>query len=237
MVEISQKKIVDLLKPVRQMCLSDADLLLPEKLSILREKQLTDGVLQTWILDQLMIHFSDKTAEIVRVHMPKIDCSTVGLVSWDSLRIEGNNRFRFLLTVDEKNFSIGGEFRLFQMIPTLNRSTLVNQKIEASDLEVKKKDVTFLNNYIKKVEDLIGRTLNVSLMAGEPIQMRHLKEEKFVEKGQMVQIQYKTESFVVSAIGIAEQSGTFGDFVKIKNPDSQKVLSAIVSGKGLVEVQ
>lgn len=236
-IELTQERLVDLLKKSRSQCLSEVELIIPSRVTFSREKVLNQETVTPWIDEQFKNSFADKTHELIRFQVPKIDCEKTNVVKWGSFRIEGLNQFRMLVTADDKNFAVGGDFRLFQQLPVLVRPFLPNQRIEAKDLQLVKKDVTFNQSFISKIDDLVGRTLTFPLGAGEAVQYRQIKEEKMIEKGQIVQIQYKSESFVLSATGVAEQSGTIGDNVKIKNLESQKIFSAVVLGKGVVEVQ
>lgn len=236
-IVLSQEDLVSRLKKSRHQCLSEVEFRLPEKVVFNREMTLTQELIMPWLEHQLRAQFNDKTYELIRFQIPKVDCSKVSRLSWGSFRIEGKNQLRLLLVVDEKNYALNGEIRFFQQVPVAVRQLMANEKIEARDLELHKKDVTFAPGYIAKIEDLVGRTASYPILAGEPIQGRQLKEEKLVEKGQIVQMQFKGENFLLSATGVAEQNGTLGDLVKIKNTESQKVISAVVQGKGLVEVQ
>jgi flagella basal body P-ring formation protein FlgA len=138
---------------------------------------------------------------------------------------------------DEKNYGVTGEFRVFQKIPVVLRNYGLNEKLDVHDLELRKKEITFSPGYVSKIDDLAGRTLSYPVSQGEPVQIRHKKPENTVEKGQIIQVQYQGNNFVVTSSAVAEQSGSVGDYVKIKNLDSQKTLSGVVLGKGLVEVQ
>lgn len=87
------------------------------------------------------------------------------------------------------------------------------------------------------MDELIGRLLNAPIPQGDPIPVRVLKQINYVEKGQVIQAQFRGENFLVTSAVMAEQNGLLGDLVKVKNVESQKIFSGLVLGKGLVEVQ
>lgn len=236
-IELTQERIVDLLKKSRSLCLSEVELRIPSRITFTREKFLTPETTFPWLEQQFKSQFEDKIHEIVRLQIPKLECEKNNSVKWGSFRVDGINQFRMLITADDKNFNVNGEFRLFQELPVLSRPLMANQRIDSKDLVLAKKDVTLNQGFVPKVEEIIGRTLTFPIAAGEPVQYRQLKKESLVEKGQVVQVHYKSDSFLLSATGVAEQNGSIGDNIKIKNMETQKTFSGVISGKGLVEVQ
>jgi flagella basal body P-ring formation protein FlgA len=234
---LRRSRLVELLKKARTSCLRGRELVIPEQISFKVENVLGENLVSPWLLAQLQNHFVDKEPEIVRVQVPKISCAKVSQIQWGSFLLEGRNTFRFVIMVDGKSLGGSGEFKLFQSVPVAGRHLSPNEKIEPRDLTWQKRDVTFAQGYSQQIQDLQGRALNYPVSQGEPILLRHLKPENFIEKGQIIQVQYLGDNFVVSSSALAEQSGGMGDFVKIKNVESQKILSGVVTGKGIVEVQ
>lgn len=234
---LNRNKIVSLLKSVKTTCLDQVDIKIPEKIQMNWVSQLNNLFFQSWIETELNKNQTDKTVKIMQVTLPKIDCSVAQRVEWGSFRIESKNTFRFLLVADDKNFGVTGEFRVFQKLPVAKRNINFMEKISEQDFEIQEKDVTFSPGYISKIEDMVGKAILSSIAQGAPVELKALKKEFQVEKGQIVQIQFQGQNFVVSANAIAEQNGAVGDVIKIKNTESQKILSGVVTGKGFVEVK
>ncbi len=233
----SRENVIQRFKKGRSACLNSVEVVIPDRIKIKSEPQLTLASLEPWILSELSFYSSDKKIEFNRVSLPKIDCAKAKQIQWSSFKIEGRNQFRFLLNADEKNFWITGEFRWWQKVPVARRNLAPNEKLTIDDLELQSKDTTFATSYASKIEDLLGRTTQQVIAQGSVIDTRFLKVENLVEKGQVIQIQFQGDNFVVSSQAQAEQSGSRGDLIKIKNLDTQKILSGIVLGKGLVEVK
>jgi flagella basal body P-ring formation protein FlgA len=68
-----------------------------------------------------------------------------------------------------------------------------------------------------------------------PSMVRHLKPEIIVNRNQNVVIRMEQPGLSVSAIGKAMQKGSVGEYVKVRNIDSQRVILAKVNEDGTVE--
>ncbi|UCF43626.1 MAG: flagellar basal body P-ring formation protein FlgA [Planctomycetota bacterium] len=68
-----------------------------------------------------------------------------------------------------------------------------------------------------------------------PSMVRHLKPDVIVKRNQNVVIRMERPGFSVSAIGKAMQKGSVGEYVKVRNVDSQRVILAKVNEDGTVE--
>lgn len=68
-----------------------------------------------------------------------------------------------------------------------------------------------------------------------PSMVRHLKPDVIVNRNQNVVIRMERPGLSVSAIGKAMQKGSVGEYVKVRNVDSQRVILAKVNEDGTVE--
>ncbi len=68
-----------------------------------------------------------------------------------------------------------------------------------------------------------------------PSMMGHLKPDVIVKRNQNVVIRMERPGFSVSAIGKAMQKGSVGEYVKVRNVDSQRLILARVNEDGTVE--
>lgn len=236
-IVIERMQLVESLKRGRSECLDGSEIKVPESLVVKPQKFLNGTVFRSWIVGAVGAAYLGKEIEIGKIQIPNIECNKVKSLRWGSLKIESKNTFRFLLLVDEKNFGLTGDFRVFQNVPVPLRNLAAQEKMDKVSFDMQKRDVTFNSGIIAKLEDLEGRILSSPVAQGEPIPIRALKVETTIEKGQIIQAQFRGENFELSSNAVAEQSGSVGELIKIKNVDSQKILSGIVIGKGLVEVQ
>ena len=64
-----------------------------------------------------------------------------------------------------------------------------------------------------------------------------LKKETVLKKGQMVKAIAGHAFFEVSISALAEEPGSIGDVIKLKNMDSLKMFSATIVDRGLVKIE
>ncbi len=68
-----------------------------------------------------------------------------------------------------------------------------------------------------------------------PSMVRHLKPDVIVNRNQNVVIRMERPGLSVSAVGKAMQKGSVGEYVKVRNVDSQRVILARINEDGTVE--
>ena len=80
---------------------------------------------------------------------------------------------------------------------------------------------------------LAGQEVLRTIRAGEPLRQSDLKPSLMVRRGEQVLMTVGTPaSFQISVTAEALQDGRLGDQVKLRNPESGRTLSAVVTGKG-----
>jgi flagella basal body P-ring formation protein FlgA len=77
---------------------------------------------------------------------------------------------------------------------------------------------------------LVGRRLLRALGAGQAVRARHLEHDWAVERGRPVQIVAEVGGLAVAMPGKALGDGQIGDFVKVENTSSGRVIEGIVEG-------
>lgn len=98
-------------------------------------------------------------------------------------------------------------------------------------------DVTFAKDGSLRMEDIQGQMAARSLPVGSTVWASDLKREPAAKKGQIVKALLGDDSFEISVNMMAEDSGFVGDLIKVKNLETQKVLSGLVTEKGVVKLQ
>lgn len=234
---LPRDQIIKILKPVRSQCLVGVELKIPENLQINYVLKLEEDFFKSWIERELGKNETEKKFSLGKITLPSLDCRKISSLKWGSFHLESKNTFRFVLSADGQNYGGSGDFRIIQQLPIAKRNISPFEKLSAMDFEIKERDVTFSPGYVTPMEHLIGRTVLRPVVQGMPVELKDIKPEYEVEKGQLIQIQFQGQNFMVSAMATAEQSGSVGDLIKIKNTETQKMLSGIVMGKGLVEVK
>jgi flagella basal body P-ring formation protein FlgA len=87
-----------------------------------------------------------------------------------------------------------------------------------------------------RAEELDGKVARRTLLPNRYVPVNSLREAFLVEQGSPVQVIFETGTLQISITAICLQSGSAGDIVKVRNTDSGKVLTAIVTGSGTVRV-
>lgn len=154
---------------------------------------------------------------------------------------EGLGAGSFLLPVREADTSspkwISGSIKIQKIVPVPKRLIRFGERIQLDDVDLVESNVTYLKEDSPTKEDIIGLIANKTLMPKMPILLSDLKREPAAKKGQIMRAFFGSDKFEISAQVVAEESGDVGDVIKIKNSETQKVLSAVVIDKGLVKIQ
>ncbi len=162
----------------------------------------------------------------------------------DTTGIRGAGGFLLPLKISTsqgvRNLWINGKLSFYKMAPVAKRLIQSNERIDASDFEMKKTNISFAKDAV--VEDLKALTAK-GLMAGKILNIgdvlysADLKKEPAAKRGQAVKLLIGNDTFEVTANGVAEESGVIGDMIKVKNVDNAKILSGILVEKGTVRIQ
>lgn len=91
-------------------------------------------------------------------------------------------------------------------------------------------------NAVSSLDEVIGKTIIVSVAPNTPITKNMLKEMTPVKKGKMVQILLDNGLIKMLASGVAEEDGLEDMVVKVRNLHSNKIIFARVIGQGKVQV-
>lgn len=130
-----------------------------------------------------------------------------------------------------------GRVAHFKSAPVTKRQMQYGERIQPEDFEVEERDVTFARDAIPDVNYLVGRKVRQSVAANEILFIGNLEPEKALKRGDQVKMSVGEESWEVILMGVAEQDGVIGDTVKIRNPQSNQIVSAVVTGRGEVKIQ
>ncbi|ADE39101.1 flagellar basal body P-ring formation chaperone FlgA [Candidatus Puniceispirillum marinum] len=92
-------------------------------------------------------------------------------------------------------------------------------------------DVAFIDVSMREVvgvffdhDDVVGRRLKTSISARKPVFARQLHPYWMVEKDQEVTLVNRAGAVAVSMLGYALENGQFGEWIKVKNANSDKIV-------------
>lgn len=117
-----------------------------------------------------------------------------------------------------------------------SRSLAYGRILSKEDLEAKKGDLAELPpDVVMEKQAVVGRSLNVTLAAGQIIRSEALRAPIMVQQGQQVTVISRGAGFQVSSEGQALNSASEGQVVRIRMPNGQ-VISGLTKGAGTVEI-
>ena len=87
-----------------------------------------------------------------------------------------------------------------------------------------------------RAPELEGKVAKRTLLPGRYIPATAVREAWLVEQGASVQVTFVSGPLTISATAVTLQPGAAGDFVKVRNIDSGKVVSGTVMADGSIRV-
>ncbi|MEN6332262.1 MAG: flagellar basal body P-ring formation chaperone FlgA [Smithella sp.] len=112
-----------------------------------------------------------------------------------------------------------------------------NYVVGAEDVSLQKKWVRSIPlNSISDKSDVIGKLLCVSVRPNTEITSSMLKAVNAVRRGKIVQVVLDSGAINITTIGMAEEDGVEGSFVRVRNISSNKIIYARVVGESKVKV-
>jgi len=109
--------------------------------------------------------------------------------------------------------------------------------ISAHDISVQKKWVRSIPlNSVSGMDEVVGKLLLVSIRPNTELSRNMFKEVTAVKRGKMVQIVLDSGAINITTMGLSEEDGAEGSFVKVRNITSNKIIYARVIGESKVKV-
>jgi flagella basal body P-ring formation protein FlgA len=175
------------------------------------------------------------------VHVPKNSMPEISVASVNV----GNGMERFSAIVDIKagdNFAqqlrLNGRIFAVVDVPVLASNMQSGDRIEKDDIvweTVREKQIR--NNTVLSVDDLVGMEARRLIRKGNLIRTNDVKKHAEVEKGDRVRIVLTNKTMALTVIGEALEDGSLGEFIKIKNIQSNKTVYATVTGDNTVSIE
>ena len=129
------------------------------------------------------------------------------------------------------------EVKRYQKVPILNQSVKYGEVITPEMLTVEKRELLNVRDTYLSAVSLDGMQAVRFLNAGQMVQFSDVKREQILKKGQMVKAIVGSPSFEVAISAEAQEAGSVGEVVKVKNLDSQKVFAAKIVERGVVRIE
>lgn len=164
-------------------------------------------------------------AQIQAIAIKPIQPGQVGI---DLQSTDGSNDARFQLRamVDE-----------WKLIAIAGRSVSKGSAFTGADIEMRNFNTALIGrDVLESPSDVIGAVASREIGAGEPLRKSMLTVPPTIASGSKVIILFKSGFLEASASGTALENGMKGQAIRVKNDNSQKIVTGVVSEAGLVNV-
>lgn len=112
-----------------------------------------------------------------------------------------------------------------------------NHVVAAEDISLQKRWVRSIPlNSISDMNDVVGKSLCLSVRPNTEITGNMLKAVNAVTRGRIVQVILDSGAINITTMGMAEEDGVEGSFVRVRNISSNKIIYARVVGESKVKV-
>jgi flagellar basal body P-ring formation protein FlgA len=123
-------------------------------------------------------------------------------------------------------------------IPVPKVTINAGQKIQSTDLQLKSFFVpeNAASTYALDFTQVQGRVAKRALPSGKPIALALLRFSDSVVQGNPTKVYLAMDGLVISTILVPLQSGTAGQIVDARNPDSGKIVKAKINADGTLQI-
>lgn len=112
-----------------------------------------------------------------------------------------------------------------------------NHVVAAEDISLQKRWVRSIPlNSISHMNDVIGKSMCLAVRPNTEITGNMLKAVNAVTRGRIVQVVLDSGAINITTMGMAEEDGVEGSFVRVRNISSNKIIYARVVGESKVKV-
>jgi flagellar basal body P-ring formation protein FlgA len=94
-----------------------------------------------------------------------------------------------------------------------------------------------LGDSITDKESLIGKMARRTLLPGQPIPRSAIREPFAIQQGKTVPLIFQSGNITITGIVLALESGSAGDVINARNPDSGTVIRGTVQADGTLRAQ
>ncbi|WP_196221234.1 flagellar basal body P-ring formation chaperone FlgA [Sansalvadorimonas verongulae] len=133
------------------------------------------------------------------------------------------------------SLNIRAEIKIFkQVVKSVNKIER-NRRISPVDITLESENILKIRGpYFSHLQQVAGLNSRRQISSGKVIQPAMTIQPKMVERNKTVRIQAGRNGFRVSMKGQALESGSLGDQIQVRNVSSGKVITAEVTGQGVV---
>ena len=139
-----------------------------------------------------------------------------------------------------KKWSIftSADIKIYETVVVLSRPVQRGEIITKEHLAIEKRDVSKLRgDFVTQTEQVENKQAARQIPAGAILGLRSFIEPMAIKRGDKIIISSIQTDFAIRMSGVAMMDGTKGQFIRIKNENSGRIISATVIEPGLVSVK
>ncbi len=202
------------------------------------------GELQQQVEAFLENHYRSRTIERLEVKVSNLDprlalpaCTQPLTMSLNDPNNSGGN-----LTVQTRcqgtqswSIYVPAQVALFKSLAVASRPLQRGDVISEADIAREVVNISQLRQgYLARSDDIIGRELQRSLNKGEAFRSSILEAPLVIKRGDAVHIEAQAGAIAVNSTGIAMANGRIGQRIRVRNSQSDRIVSAEVVEAGKV---
>lgn len=133
-------------------------------------------------------------------------------------------------------FHLPAEVEIYRPVLVASAQILRGDSLDESDLKFETRNISQISGEVLTTRDVIGKAAKRQINAGDVIRPALLDQPKTVNRGETVTITAKSGSIKVVMQGTAMTDGKLGQQIKVRNNQSDRIISAKVVGQSAVEI-
>lgn len=96
---------------------------------------------------------------------------------------------------------------------------------------------TALGSVVTNTESVIGKMARRTLLPGQPIPKNALREPYAIHQGKTVTLVFQSGSITITGVALALESGSVGELINARNPDSGATVRGVILADGSLRAQ
>ncbi|NRD72003.1 flagellar basal body P-ring formation protein FlgA [Shewanella sp. VB17] len=152
-----------------------------------------------------------------------------------SKRVFGNLQRKVSCDTQGWSMFVRAKVKVTARLPVMNRALKRGEFVAAQDIEWKALKLGASDrDLMTRIEDIVGRQVTRKIRRHRAIELNHLSLPLWVNLGDKVIIEARSQGFYANMTGEALDSGGEGQAIRVKNLSSGKIITAYPTGKGRV---
>jgi len=173
------------------------------------------------------------------LHVPTDRPATLGI---EQLQLDARTqRFTALLIAPRNNpvirRPISGKLHRMVEVPVPVHRIMRGDIITERDIEmINMRAGSLAGQSIVDPSMMVGQAAKRTLRTGVPIASNSIEPPVLIKKGSLVMVRARSQNMIITARAKAMQSGGMNDVVRVMNMHSNRIIEAVVSGPGQLDI-